>query len=224
MQRSRTMDLPTGNDNRPSGLERESVIIEDEGYQPVRSKLVPNNNPHSSRVRSNASRIGSTATDCGMRKSHAAIEHGLLMQYQAPVLIVKKPKSISGPFDIYDVPQLRMLKDNFRKDYHRQVQNKHTNLTFYNDLDLNGYFTNRNNWTNLSKFQNTSSFYSAVNVYLPLIKNKNVTGLKNKYTSERNSRVASSMRSCQTSALRSSMPSADTSRLGSMSRMTGMNH
>lgn len=224
MQRSKTMDLSAGHSNRAPVLERESVFIEDEGYQPIRSKLVPNNNPHSSRARSNASRIGSTATDCGLRKSHAAIEHGLLMQYQAPVLIVKKPKAISGPFDIYDVPQLRMLKDNFRKDYLRQVQNKHTSLTFYNDLDLNGYFSNRNNWVNSSKFQNTSSFYSAVNVYLPLIKNKNLTVLKDKYTSERNSRVASSMRSSMPSALRSSLPSADHSRLGSTSRMTQMNH
>lgn len=186
------------------------VTIQDEGYQPIRQKTVPNNNPHTNRAQSSA-RLSSCLND-GSRKSNAAVQHGLLMQYQAPVLIVKKPKFISGPFDIYDVPQLRMLKDNFRKDYHRQVQNKQTNLKFFNDLELDNYFTKKSNWLNSSKFQNTSSFYSAVNIYLPLIKNKSLNNLSEKYTSERNSRMSSSMRN-------STNPSAEPSRLDSNSRI-----
>jgi hypothetical protein len=206
LHRAKTMELQSAS--------RDTVVIHDEGFQPLRSKLVPNSNPHpnSSRI---GSRIGSTMTDMGSRKSHAAIEHGLLMQYQAPVLIVKKPKHIGvGPFDIYDVPQLRLLKDNFRKDYHRQVQNRETSMTFFNDLDIGGYLTNKNNWLNTSKFMNTSSFYSAVNVYLPLIKDKNLNVLKKKYESERNSRVQSS--------LRSTLQSTEVSRLGSTSRMMNL--
>lgn len=116
------------------------------------------------------------------------------MQYQAPVLIVKRPKYIrSGPFDIYDAPDLRVLKDNFRKDYQRQVQNKQVNLKFYEDLELEDYFSKKSNWLNTAKYMNTASFFSAVNVYLPLVKNKSVDELAKKYTSERNSRVGSSM-------------------------------
>ena len=134
-------------------------------------------------VQTNYPRSDSSLND-GLRKKNNAVSHGLLMQYQAPVLIVKRPKCLDGPFSINDVPDLRELKKNFHVDYKRQVQNKQVNLTFYNDLELNNYFSKKSNWLNSSKFQNTSSFYSAVNVYLPLIKNKSLSSLTQQYTME----------------------------------------
>ena len=135
------------------------------------------------------------------------------MQYQAPVLLVKRPKCLNGPFDIYDVPDLRVLRNTFRKDYKRQVQNKSVNLKFFNDLELDDYFSKKSNWVNSSKFQNTSSFYSAVNVYLPLVKNKSLNKLTDEYTEiQRKSRMSSA-------ALKSSLSSASQSRLAASSRL-----
>lgn len=176
LSRSKTMNndttfTPRNNNNN------QDIEIQDEGYMPLKTKFVPNK-----------------ALNDGRRGINSAVSHGLLMQYQAPVFIVKRPKYIrAGPFDIYDVPDLRTLKKTLRKDYHSQVLNKKVNLKFYEDLELEEYFSKKDNWLNTAKFMNTNSFLSAVNVYLPLVKNKSVNNLAKKYTSERNSRVSSSM-------------------------------
>ncbi len=212
LKRSKTI-----NDSHTSN--KSDVIIQDEGYHPLKTKYVPKKSSAQDQLtRSQTSsnlRAASSLQD-GNRGVHSAISHGLLMQYQAPVFIVKRPKYIRpGPFNICDAPDLRMLKKNFRKDYQSQVLNKQISLRFYEDLELEDYFSQKENWQNTAKFMNTSSFFDAVNVYLPLVKNKNVNALAKKYTSERNSRVSSSMTI-------PSMASTSQSRIGSSSRMLNL--
>ncbi len=198
---------------------KSEVVIQDEGYHPLKTKYVPKktsaqNQLSRSQTSSNL-RVSSSLQD-GNRGIHSAISHGLLMQYQAPVYMVARPKHFrKGPFSIYDAPDLRMLKKTFRKEYQSQVVNKQISLRFYEDLELEDYFTQKKNWLNSAKFMNTSSFFDAVNVYLPLVKNKNVNALAKKYTSERNSRVNSSMTI-------PSLTSASQSRISSSSRMLNL--
>lgn len=119
--------------------------------------------------------------DKGYFKSNLAVAGGYLLRYQPPLISARKPKNLNGPFDIYDVPDIRdAVKRIRRKETYRKNTNE-LNQQFYNDLEFDAYFSKKSNWLNDSKFNNTSSFYSAVKCYLPVVKSKHMNMLSTKY-------------------------------------------
>jgi len=55
-----------------------------------------------------------TNNDSKNKQRDKIIEHGLLLQYQIPVLDIKRPKTMMGPFNFNDVTSLRDLRLNLK--------------------------------------------------------------------------------------------------------------
>jgi hypothetical protein len=117
----------------------------------------------------------------GYSKINLAVSHGLLMRYQPAIICATKPKNLIGPFDIYDVDNIR---NKIRQNYKNEAYRKNThelNRLFYKDLEFDDYFSKKSNWISDSKFTNTSSFQSAVKCYLPVINSRHLNSLSAKY-------------------------------------------
>jgi hypothetical protein len=96
-----------------------------------------------------------------------------LITYVAPIVEVKKPKNLSGPFDVLDIRNIReAIQKRFKNNYYRKEQEKNSCNQFVEVLNLNEYFEKKKNWMDKSKFVNTYSLYKSINAYLPGYKMK----------------------------------------------------
>lgn len=98
------------------------------------------------------------------------IEHGLLLQYQIPVLDIKRPKTMMGPFTFNDVQDLRDLRLHLKNNCKQQINSVNASYQFYEDLEFADYFKNKSNWACLPKYTSTSSFLASTQTYLPHVK------------------------------------------------------
>lgn len=145
------------------------------------SKSRPVTSSDLSSQQSNKTGARSTLDD-GSRGVNSAVEHGLLLRYQPAIINATKPKDLIGPFDIYHVPDLREnISKNYKHDVIRRKQNSDVSKQFYEDLQIHDYFTNKSNWLNKSKYTSTCSFYSAFEVYLPIIKKTKTNYVSSKF-------------------------------------------
>jgi hypothetical protein len=111
------------------------------------------------------------------------IEHSLLLNYKLPVLDIKRPKSMCNKtFNFDDVSDLRELKLSLANNCKKQINSVGNSHQFYDDLEFEAYFKNKNNWSNLAKFTNTSSFLATTQVYLPDVKiDKEIFTISNEF-------------------------------------------
>jgi hypothetical protein len=110
--------------------------------------------------------------------------------YQAPIIQAKKPKNLQGPFDVYDVPDIRQaIEKRFKFDLERKKQDAILSHQFVDDLNLNNYFSKKSNWITKTKFINTYSLYSAMNVYLPNYKVKSPRKFESNETVNKNYKI-----------------------------------
>ena len=88
--------------------------------------------------------------------------------YQAPILNARKSSKLTGPFDVFDVPNIReTIQKRYKNDNERRKQDALISYDFVETLNLNDYFAKKTNWLNKNKFINTYSLYKAMNTYLP---------------------------------------------------------
>jgi hypothetical protein len=88
--------------------------------------------------------------------------------YKPPILQARKPRNLTGPFDVYDVPEIRhKIHDCYKNDKEHRRQDALISYAFVQDLNLNDYFLKKSNWLNRPKFLTTYSLYTAVHTYLP---------------------------------------------------------
>ena len=122
------------------------------------------------------------------------IEHGLLLHYKLPVLDIKRPKSMCNKtFNFDDVSDLRELKLSLANNCKKQINSVGNSHQFYDDLEFESYFKNKNNWSNLAKFTNTSSFLATTQVYLPDVKiDKEIFTISNEFKEVCHSRTTTS--------------------------------
>jgi hypothetical protein len=120
--------------------------------------------------------------DDGVRRAKSATSHGHLLQSQAPIVKAIKPRNLTGPFDLYDVPIIReTIEKRYARDAYRRSINMRVSNQFYDDLKLDKYFLNEKNWKSKPKFANTRSLHSAVSVYLPEIRKSSLKQSMDKY-------------------------------------------
>lgn len=92
----------------------------------------------------------------------------LTLLYQPPIIKALKPKELTGPFHITDVPAIRYAFNNrFHNDTKRQRDDILISHQFYRDLNIDNYLSQKTNWQNKSKFRSTLSFCNALDAYLP---------------------------------------------------------
>jgi hypothetical protein len=92
----------------------------------------------------------------------------LTLLYQPPIVKALKPRDLTGPFDVTDVPAIRYAFNNrFYNDTKRQRDDILISHQFYRDLNIDNYLSHKTNWQNKSKFQSTVSFCKALDAYLP---------------------------------------------------------
>jgi hypothetical protein len=104
-----------------------------------------------------------------------------LLRYEPAVVSAIKPKSLVGPYNLHDVPYMRDIYTKYRVASAKQHKNDQVSKEFYDDLKFEEYFSKKSNWSNKSKFLSTYSLYSAVQVYLPLKSDRNLSDLTRKY-------------------------------------------
>lgn len=120
--------------------------------------------------------------DDGVHRIKSAVSNGHLLRSQAPIVRASKPRSLTGPFDLYDVPIIRQsIEKHYSKDAYRRSINMRVSNQFYDDLNLGKYFLDEKNWKSKPKFSNTRSLHSAVCVYLPEIRKASLTKSMEKY-------------------------------------------
>lgn len=104
-----------------------------------------------------------------------------LLRYEPPLVSSRRPKSLTGPYHIDDIPQIRGALNSYRtNNVNRKKHFQNVTREVYNDLNLNSYFANKSNWQDQSKFLSTSSFFQAVQVYFPA-KNSRATVASARY-------------------------------------------
>ena len=91
--------------------------------------------------------------------------------HHSPIIRVRKPKDLKGPFDVLHLPEIRdAIKRRFTNDSERKQQYKLMSHQFAEQLKLTEYFSNKNNWNSKTKYINTYGLHRAMNTYLPRIK------------------------------------------------------
>ena len=91
-----------------------------------------------------------------------------LLTYVAPIIEVKKPKNLNGPFDTLDIQNIRQaIQKRLKNNCYRKKQEEKLSHEFVDVMNLNEYFEKKNNWIDKSKFVNTYSLYKSMNTYLP---------------------------------------------------------
>ena len=98
---------------------------------------------------------------------------------------VSKPDGIVGQFWV--VP-LKKKKDGKKQKHRRRQFLPHWKSfkiiwtqNFLNECEVNEILSNKSNWLNKHKYINTNSYYSAMKIYFPLIKQNNCNKLSTKY-------------------------------------------
>ena len=110
------------------------------------------------------------------------IDHGLLQHYQIPLLDIRVPKSTNGRLNFNQVAELRDLRLNIRNNCRQKINAVGNSYQFYDDLELDNFFKNQANWTNLPKYTSTNSFLSSIQVYLPDVKiDKEIFEISNEF-------------------------------------------
>ena len=97
--------------------------------------------------------------------------------HHSPIIKVRKPKHLTGPYDVYDLPEIRDAVSKhikLKNELERRKQDKLNSVKFIEDLNLTDYFTNQTNWSKKTKYINTRTLHKAMETYLPSIK-KNTT-------------------------------------------------
>jgi hypothetical protein len=97
----------------------------------------------------------------------------LTLLHHSPIIKVRKPKSLIGPYDVYDLPEIRDAVSKHLKlknDSERRKLDKINSVKFVEDLNLTDYFINQKNWSNKTKYINTRTLHKAMETYLPSIK------------------------------------------------------
>lgn len=103
------------------------------------------------------------------KRSKSAVSYTISQKYQQPIVFLRKSKDLKGPFTVYNIPEIRGALASYRKNAtKRKKEVDQLNENIYNELKLEEYFSKKSNWTPGSKFVKTSSFLSAVEIYLPL--------------------------------------------------------
>ena len=88
-----------------------------------------------------------------------------------PILQARKPRNLNGPFDVFDVPEIRQkIYKCYTNDAEHKRQDALISYAFVQDLNLNDYFSKKSNWLNRPKFTTTYSLYTAMHTYLPNFK------------------------------------------------------
>ncbi|CAF0902898.1 unnamed protein product [Brachionus calyciflorus] len=101
-------------------------------------------------------------------RTKSATSYVINQKYQQPIVCLHKPKELTGPLNVYNIPELRNALRTYRQNVtNRKKQVDELNSHIFDELELNEYFSNKSNWTQKSKFIKTNSFLSAVQVYLP---------------------------------------------------------
>lgn len=102
------------------------------------------------------------------KRSKSATSYTISQKYQQPIVFLRKSKDLNGPFTVYNIPEIRQALASYRKNAtKRKKEVDELNENIYNELKLNEYFSKKSNWSTASKFVTTSSFLSAVEIYLP---------------------------------------------------------
>ena len=129
-----------------------------------------------------ASTANNTLNSTTGSDNRSAASKGYLLRYQGPLVSARIPKSLNEtPLNAYDIQSVReTVSERFRDNTVRQRQANEIATQFIDDQEIRTYFSNKDNWLNKSKYMSTSSFYSAVNVYLPSIR-KNIHEVSSKY-------------------------------------------
>ena len=120
--------------------------------------------------------------DSKCSKRDKMIEHGLLLHYQLPILQIKRPSGLKGPFNFDQVNSLRQLRLNLKSDCKQQINSVGNSLQFYDDLELENFFKDKSNWTSKPKFTNTNSFLNSAQTYLPNVRfDKEILAISEEY-------------------------------------------
>lgn len=92
--------------------------------------------------------------------------------FKPSIIQAKKPVNLNGPFDVFDIPDIREKINMHYKNHDEHIkQDALISNQFVKDLNLHEYFSKKSNWFNRQKFPTTYSLYSAMHTYLPNYKN-----------------------------------------------------
>ncbi|RNA12227.1 hypothetical protein BpHYR1_036528 [Brachionus plicatilis] len=115
------------------------------------------------------------APETNLKRTKSAVSYVISQKYQQPVVCLRKPKDLNGPFTVFNIPEIRQALKSYRKNgTKRKTEVDQLNANIYNELKLNEYFSKRSNWIQGPKFVKTNSLLSAVQVYLPAKNTYNV--------------------------------------------------
>lgn len=132
--------------------------------------------------KSNTSQEVSLLTDSKVSKQDKIVEHGLLLHYKLPILDIKRPAAMKGPFNFNHVSSLRDLRSSVKNNCKRQINSVGNSNQFYDDLELEEFFKDKANWSSMPKFTNTNSFLSSTQTYLPSVKfDKEILAISDEY-------------------------------------------
>lgn len=135
--------------------------------KPKRSKST--NRSYSSFSSSMALGSSFAKPDTNLKRNKSAISYVINHKYQQPMVFLHKPKDLNGPFTVYNIPEIREVLKNYRKNgTMRKREVNQLNENIYEELKLNEYFLRRSSSSKSSKFSTTNSFLSAVQIYLPI--------------------------------------------------------
>jgi hypothetical protein len=171
--------------------QQQTAPVQDAKYIQISSLF---NTKHiNSEESSTSSSASSSSTGDGSRQgakssstshsTHSIGKTAYLLNYQAPLVSARLPKSLFGqPICIDDSKTLReVVRQKSRNNVQRQRQYDELTQNFFNECEVNEILSNKSNWLNKHKYINTNSYYSAMKIYFPLIKQNNCNKLSAKY-------------------------------------------
>lgn len=119
------------------------------------------------------------------RKCEKNVAITQMLKYKPPVIHAAKPKSLNGPFSVYDIPEIRDVVKSYKHAHNSKKASQEVSRQLYDDLSLNepksprnkhhrpttsgvhfDYLTPRST-RHGKELIATKSFYSAVEVYFP---------------------------------------------------------
>jgi len=141
---------------------------------------------HTSSTRTGTTTTQSSSAGNGSGKNLATN----LLSYQAPLVDARVPKKLfDSSINVDDLRDIRSAVGSTgsttKNNPIRRRQNNQMSRQLIKDLEMDAYFSNKSNWMDKSKFVNTQSYYSAVKIYLPIIKKHSINGISRNSSSMR---------------------------------------